>query len=131
MPNDDKMYTGQAAKILAGSIEGQGGRVGVFPFELLFAFLLQAIPMLSNLCAPTPQQGYQYLTWKPKVWIWGIWSYRSQLERFRNGVEVSARRAWTGTAADFRDTMAAMWDAIDAGKLSPAMMNGLYSEAGL
>ena len=107
------------------------GTYKAFDPSVLITIIFGFITKLLN-CQPTPQQGYDYLTWQPSPRPFIDWILRTtpakRLYEWRETVTKAAYAAWEGTPADFRSFMPQLWTAIDAGDLTPDLMAGMYSE---
>jgi hypothetical protein len=107
-------YTEEAAVAIGGhNLRVIGGE----PWDTLLAFVRNLVRQLLDGCAPTPQEGYDYLT---EQYPW----YRPFAAGRRDRAVRRAVRAAGGTDAD----AAKVWTAIESGKLSRDLMAGLYRE---
>lgn len=124
-------YTAQASKLLSDRLRADG--FGGFDPSVLLPIVLDLIVKLFG-CQPTPAQGYAYLTWKPVARWWYDWlpwasSAEERLANYRNKVNAEITRAVAWTVSRRDAFVQALWAAVDAGDLTPAMMSGLYAEA--
>jgi hypothetical protein len=103
------------------------GNAGAIDPGTIAQLILSLISVLAK-CQPTPQQGYDYLAWKP----WKIFDVLgTRLKAYRKMIEGAIAATWKGTQAQLVAIVAGIWAAVDAGDLTPDLLAGLYQEAGL
>ncbi len=108
-------YTEQAASLIAGpNIRAIGGP----PWDALLVMLRGLVRQLLDGCAPTPTEGHVYLT-ERYAW-WQVFAPGRRERAIRRAVRQAG-----GNDNDADKVLAA----IEAGKLTPALMAGLYQEA--
>lgn len=115
-------YTEMAAQSLVGpNVRAAGGE----PWDAIVALIRDLVRDLLNGCAPTPAEGYEYLTREHSWWERLLGADR----RRERAVRLAVRRRYRGgdetAAALAADVLACCRD----GRLNPALMRGLYDEA--
>jgi hypothetical protein len=128
----EKPFTAAAVTILTRRARTLAS-AGDFDPALWFPFIMAVLDKLLD-CAPTPDDGYDYLTWRPRRrplidWLANT-TPAERLRAYRRKVTAAMRRQWLGTAAEFDVFAAAMWEAVDGGDVTRLLVKGLYGEAG-
>lgn len=101
----------------------------------IFVDLLgQAVKTLLNGCptdpnpqpvATTPEQAVEFINWRPLR----IFDWRGQrLEAHRRRIKAAVARSWSGARSELPEVQQNIMDAIDQGKVTVALMRGLYEE---
>ena len=103
-----------------GRARGADGYAAFDPADLL-GYLLAALDKLLG-CLPSPDDGWDYLAWRPYFDLFG-W----RLGRHRAAVR-DRLAARSGDAAKARVFCHVMFEAIDAGQVVPADLAGMYAE---
>lgn len=120
----------QAADLLHARTVADGTYTAFDP-SILLTILFGLIQNLVK-CQPTPQQGYDYLAWKPSPRPILDWLLRTspakRLYEWRENATKSMLRVWDESEAAFKSFVPQLWTAIDAGDLTPDLMAGMYSE---
>lgn len=123
-------YTARATRLLSDRLAADG--FGGFDPSVLLPVLLDLLGKLLD-CQPTPTEGYDFLTWKPRNtprWLdWLFGSFESRLYTYRQGINARITNAVAWTVSHRDAFVRALWAAVDAGNLTPELMGGLYREA--
>jgi len=128
---DERVNINQACQILAG-VAQRSGQVSDFDPNVWFPWILEVLRALM-LCQPTPDEAYDYLTWKATRRPLLDWLFRTtpeeRTEEHRRSIRARLLRTSNLPAEKANLVTDTAFAALDAGRVTRTLMRGAWAEA--